>query len=295
LEAAFFPFDRMSAAVQFAKDLLADLKSSRRFQIATLIWIPLFVTLAILIVRFGIENTLAEQYREWKLTFIPESTIQFPQLLLGNANPNGFASMPICSQRGSQPIAIRNATCPVSWLSDCWLLNFAVYSSAGVDAYSYAIQCTFIYNPAPNSNDMMYLWVPGGFGSASASSWNHQPVPVRANGFVAVHLQPEHFYPMHFPPVDTWSVDVQYWTSVFGDTGSSVYNSTFWFRIPYTIITASWETVGFDRWFLMAFWGGGIFMFYLLHSIAFGFAKFFLPDDSKLLSSNPSSQFEAIA
>jgi len=220
-------------------------------------------------------------------------------MLLGSANPNGFYKVPICQQNGS-PVSTyvyQNITCPVPWLSSCYQLNFAHYSSAGVDAYNYAVRCSFVFNPAPLSNDMLYLWVPGGFGSVSNNNWNEQPIPIRSNNFVAVHLQPEHFYPMHSPSIDTWSADVQYWTSVFGDTSSNVYNSTFWFRIPYTVITATWETVGFDRWFLIAFWGGGIFMFYFLHAVAFGFVKFFLPDDSKLIpQSNPSgNQFQAIA
>jgi len=289
----------MSAAVQFFKDVLADLKSSRRFQVATLLWVPLFVVLMIAIVRFGIQNTMAEKYKEWKLTFVPESTIQFPNLLLGSANPNGFNKVPVCQQE-SQPTTVTWVTsqtnCPVPWLSNCWNLNFAHYSSAGVDAYSYAVRCTFVFNPAPQSNDMLYLWVPGGFGSASNNNWNEQDVPIRANNFVAVHLQPEYFFPMHEPSIKTWSTDVQYWTSVFGDTSQNVYNSTIWFRIPYTMVTASWETVGFDRWFLIAFWGGAIVFFWFLHSVAFGIAKYFLPDDSKLLpGSSSSGAFQSIA
>jgi len=286
----------MSAAVQFGRDLLSDLKSSRRFQIAALLWLPVFVVLCIAIVWFGLQNTMAETYKEWKLTFVPESTIQFPNLLLGSANPNGFAKVPICVQDTSATVTyVRQASapCPVPWLSNCSLLNFAAYSSSGTDAYSYAVKCNFVFNPAPLSNDMLYLWVPGGFGSANNNGWNEQAIPIRSNNFVAVHLQPEHFYPLHSPPIDTWSTDIQYWTSVFGDTTSSAYNSTFWFRIPYTVITASWETTGFDRWFLISFWGGIMFFMYFLHAIAFGFVKLFLPDDSKLLK-GPGDSYQPI-
>jgi len=39
----------------------------------------------------------------------------------------------------------------------------------------------------------------------------------------------------------------------------------------------------------MAAWGGGFFFFYLLHIIAFGIAKLFLPDDSRLLKTPTKS------
>jgi len=272
----------------FFRRLLQDLKSSWRFKVGLVLYIPLIITAAILTVRFGIHNTLAEKYHEWKTTFVSEPSIQFPNLMIYFANQNfsrPVTSPGVCVQRGSPSsvISVTAGGCGFNPGKTCHTFNFSPLSSRGTDVYGTAIDCTFLWNPAPGQNDEFYVHTPGGFAQQPGGNWNIEDNPVRPNLYIGFHMEPQFFHPMHSARVEVWNTKVLYETSIFPSWGTNPYNTTISFRIPFAVIEYNWETVGFDSWMLMAAWGGAFFFFYFLHSIVFSIAKLWLPDDSVLL------------
>lgn len=276
----------------FFRDLFSDLKSSRRFQVGTVLWIPLIVTAAVLTVRFGIENTLMTKFHEWKHTFIAESSFKFPDMLMYFDNPNGFYpngnSVPICTQPGvatSSSVYGVAKPCPFPWVmpngNQCYNFQFSQYSTSGINQYQYHIQCLFRFQPDVGQDNMIRVFTPGGF--ETYSGWNQESDPVRPNMAVALHLEPEWVMPMNSAPFLLWHRRTHYESTVFTGNSPTPYNTTMWIRIPFTVIRASWEHNGFDSWILMAMWGGGFFFFYFLHSIIFAVLKLWLPNDSKLI------------
>jgi len=150
--------------------------------------------------------------------------------------------------------------------------------------WSNAIQCTFYFNPSsPSVNNELMFSTKGGFATVG-QGWNKDWTPLRPNLFISVHLEPVVFTQFGVPPVIFWSADHYYETTLFPPFDKvSSYNTTIFFRIPYTTILTLWETIGFDSWAFMAVCGGAFFFLYVLFLAAFGIAKWFLPEDSKLL------------
>eukprot|EP01116_Phalansterium_solitarium_P001250 TRINITY_DN11028_c0_g1_i1.p1 TRINITY_DN11028_c0_g1~~TRINITY_DN11028_c0_g1_i1.p1 ORF type:complete len:290 (+),score=77.56 TRINITY_DN11028_c0_g1_i1:129-998(+) len=288
----------MAAVINLLKDIFTDLKSSRRFQVATVLWIPLFVTAFVLFVRFCIINNLEERFHEWKHTMVPKSSLTYPDALMYFADPAGLnVDPPVCTQPNgpnpSQKVNVQKGPCPFNQTKTCYTFGFSAFTSSGMDLYTYAIQCNLMFNPAVGQNDMIYVHFPGGF-ATMAGGWHQDPIPIRPNQATAVHLEPEHFFPMHSSPIDMWHARVHYESTVFTFNSNNTFPANIWLRIPYTMINAHWEAIGVDSWVLMALWGGGFFFFYFLHVIAFGIAKLWLPNDSKLLRVPESTEYTPI-
>lgn len=280
----------MGSFMSFLRDLISDVKSSRRFQVGLVLWIPLIVVSAILVVRFGIRHTLSEKYREFKTTFIRESQVAYPNLEMYFLNPPQTKT---CAQRVNHvlqaPITIGscsdavNGRIPLTCLYFPFSKDIAIPPQNG-DPWGNPIVCNFTFNQNGNQNlngdNEMFLLTPGGWNTSS--TWNYQnPYFLRPNHFIGVSLFHELFFGFG-QRVDNWFAQITYQDSNF-PSNRGPYWTAIEFRIPFTSVEVNWEDDGFDSWFLMAAWGGGIFFFYLLHVAAFGIAKFFLPEDSRLL------------
>lgn len=286
----------MSGLIEFAKNLLSDIKSSRRFQVATVLWIPLLVSTIILLVRLGERNYIEAKYHQWKATYIPESYIQFPHILFWSANNNiTGAAAPSCFQYNNPTKVVypQAQPCPDSRFGAmCWVIDLTSYQSSGLDVYSYAVNCTFNFVGAPDQENIMLITLHGGFVTMTGG-WNQDWVPLRPNNAIAVHLEPRIFHPLGQQMVREWRVRHHYETTIFPSyitPSTATYSTSLVFRIPFTVVATYWETVPFDSWMLIAFWGGGIFFFFLLHVAAFSIASFFLPHDSKILGSSAGAQ-----
>jgi len=276
----------MGSFMSFIRDLWSDVKFSRRFQVGAVMWIPLIVTAIVMMVRFGIQHTLSQKYREFKTTFIVESLVQFPDVQLYMQQPP--ISSPRC-QIQSQGSAVGTSiftrpTCIRNFDNvPCYYFPFS--NVPGVkrtsDLYGQRISCDLMFRAnTGNSNDEMYLVMPGGWNTTEG--WDYQnPAYIRPNRFIDVEVFHEVFVGFD-NKIDNWFTNVEYRTSQFAD-GSVDYNFSLSFRLPFGATEVNWEEDGFDSWFLLAAWGGGFFFFYLLHLMAFGIAKIFLPDDSRLL------------
>lgn len=279
----------MGSFFSFLRDVIADVKTSWRFRVAVLIWIPLIVVSGVLVVRFGIRHTLSAKYREFKTTFIPETTVNYPDIEIYFRNTQFTGA---CSQdlgQGQPPAKFLFSGCQDTLPDTTSVCKFFPLSqkqtSQTADMRGQPIHCNFTFQPmpgAPNANQEMYLLLPGGWNTSS--TWNYaNPVPLRPNLHIGIQLFHEVFFG-YGQKVDNWFAMHQYMDSEFPD-GTSAYNISMRFSIPFTALEVNWEEDGFDSWFLMATWGGGIFFFYFLFLISFNIAKFFLPDDSRLLRS----------
>lgn len=288
----------MSEAVgQFFRDLLSDVKSSRRFQVGAVLWIPLIVCGFILTIHFGIEHTMSDKYHDWRHTFVPESQIQYPDLMMFFANPNGFYpanTVPTCQQIGvpSAPrVSFTSMPCPfpnpIPHGSACYKIPLSQYQSQGEQQFQYSISCFLQFNPDPGMNNIMELHVPGGFDTLPGG-WHFDGHPIRPNQFVAVHLEPEVFIPRGSGIIRSWRDHIFYESTQFTSNSQQVYNTTLFFRIPYTVVRVAWEAE-MTAWLLLALWGGGFFFFWFLHKIVFSIAKLFLPNDSKLFPASGGS------
>jgi len=137
-------------------------------------------------------------------------------------------------------------------------------------------------------NEELYLRTPG---SWTGQPWSFPPTPIIPNQGVRVEMSHQLFFPMKQNHIDLWQSTVQYVTTNFFD-GSTPYNVTIYFHVPFSAVQASWETVGFDSYMLLATWGGSFFFVYFLHLVTFTLLKFILPNDSKLLRATPSADVE---
>jgi len=302
--------------INFGREFIVDARSSRRFQVALVLWLPLIIVGAILTVRFGLLNAIMKTFHEWKTTYVAQSQVPFPDLLFHMKNPNvppfpGVPPyLPVCQQYGqlnnnpltAQSVPINMVQCPWGFDVNCYRFNFSVFSSSGTDNWNSAINCT-MYFLASQGNDVMRIHVPGGMATFPGTNWDVNDHPVRPNRHVLVDLEPEHWFPMQGPPVHTWRIRSHYESTHFTSydnysqsfSGGSyfIYNATLVFRIPYSMVRASWETTGFDGWFLLSAWGGGFYFLYVLHTLVFSILKLWLPNDSKLLpaSGNPQGEY----
>jgi len=303
--------------INFGRDFIADARSSRRFQVALVLWLPLLIVGAILTVRFGLLNGIMKTFHEWKTTYVAESTVPFPDLLFHFKNPNvpcfpgppGSPLLPVCQQYSSSGTA-NPPTVPINWVAcpwtgdsnNCYRFNFSQFSSSGTDNWGSAINCSFIFLAA-QGNDVMRIHVPGGMATFPNTNWDLNDHPVRPNKHALVDLEPEHWFPMSGMPLHTWRIRSFYESTVFtawdntsyvmnGQT-YGVYYATIVFRIPYSMVRASWETTGFDGWMLLSAWGGGFYFLYVLHTFIFSILKLWLPNDSKLIpaTGNPQGEY----
>jgi len=289
----------MAAAIgnlkSFLGDLLSDLKSSRRFQVATVLWIPLVVTGLISFIRFSIRNELHEKYHEWGTTFIQQSSIQYPDIRVSYANPS-FTSVvcatvqppvvPISSQPCVWPLGTPESKYPCQELQLHQVYAINKPTSWGT-LFGNPINCTFTFGANPGQNEEIYIYTPGGWGG---QLWSFPPTFVRPNQQVFIHLENQLFFPMDKSPINIWSTQVLYESSIFPQ-GNSSYQFSVGFRIPFGAQQISWEMVGFDSWFLMAAWGGSFFFFYVLFLAVFNILKFILPNDSKLLRAKADAEY----
>lgn len=280
----------MGSFFSFLRDVIADVKTSWRFRVATVLWIPLIVTAGVMVVRFGIRHTLSEKYREFKTTFIPETSVNYPDVQMFFSNQN-YASGS-CSQWG-QNAQIMLQPCqnlPPRTQHRCIFLQLSLKTSNqnGNNIFGQPIHCNFTFNQnAVNQvDDEIFVLLPGGWDTNS--KWNFDnPLFLRPNPRIGVQLFHEVFYSRQ-GKIDNWFSQHTYETSIF-PSGSSAYNVSIRFSIPFNALEVNWEEDGFDSWFLLATWGGGFFFFYCLFLLAFNIAKFFLPDDSRLLRSGGDS------
>lgn len=285
----------------FFRDLFSDLKSSRRFQVATVLWIPLIVTGFILFIRFSIRNELHEKYKEWGTTFIPQTSITYPDVRVSFSNPSinyaecatPWSNVPVpistCLWDPNTPEGRSNLPCRQIKLS---VITNTNHQFDGNNFFGNPVVCNFTFGAYANQNQEMYLHTPGGWGSNMNAGWSFPPTFLRPNLWITVNMENQLFVPMnhHEQPINVWNVWTTYDTSYFPQ-GDTAYNTSMFFRVPFGALQVSWETVGFDSWFLMATWGGGFFFMYFLHCVVFSMLKFLLPNDSKLLKAKDSTEY----
>jgi len=256
--------------------------------VATILWIPLIVTGAILTIRFGIIHTLSAKYLEFKTTFILESTIQYPDVELYSRNtPQSITCFQFSDHTRSNPMTPSvGQGCtqkPADVTFSCTYFNLSTYTAAwNPDPYGSPVLCFMEFPANPGQNEEMYLITPGGFNTSS--KWNQQPTYLRPNFRIGIDLFKEIFFGFDMV-VTNWFTDHHYESSIFPD-GSTPYNVSLGFRVPLGAIEVDWMSDGFDGWFLIATWGGGFFFFYVLFLAAFNIVKFFMVNDSRLARSN---------
>jgi len=263
----------------------------------------LLITGAILTVRFGIFSGLMSRFHEWKHTYVAESSLSYPDILIHFLNPNGIISYTCYQQlnNANTPTLVLAGPnyngCP--WNSTelgCYRFNMSALKSSGLDDWQYSIFCNFVFPAAPGQNDIFKVHHPGGFVTVPGG-WDAEDTPIRPNMNAVVHMEPEFLHPMNGPRLNTWRLHNRYESSTF--TGNmnittpgypgGTFPASVTFRIPFTVVRAAWESPDSDSWMLMSAWGGGFYFLYCLHSVAFHILKLWLPNDSKLL---PGAQRE---
>lgn len=285
----------MSAAglVQFFHNVFSDIKSSRRFQVSMLLWIPLFVTICVFVVYLGEWHTMAHRYQEMRTSFIQQDYINFPDVVMWSGNKNLQSAR--CFQYTNPNMYITfdftGKACPDNATdTTCVYIPLSQKTSSGFDAWYYAINCTFVFAAAPNQNNIVLFDTKGGW--SSTNGWNNNWLPVRPNMESSIHFEPT-LFSIGGNTAFSWDTTHEYESTVFTYYApSGTYQMGVNFRIPFTNIAVYNESTGFDSWLLCAAWGGGIFFFYFLHLILFSIAKLFLPDDSRVYGSSESTNSE---
>jgi len=289
----------MGAFFSFLRDVIADLKTSWRFRVACVIWIPLIVCAGILVVRFGIIHTLSQKYRQFQTTFVPQSSVAYPNIEIYWSNAPTSGS--ICYQPNTTNGNLIGTLCPDTQQTrnnnQCIKYGLSRFSTTQNPNHplGYPIHCDFQFNAKTNpdgsvANQEFFMLFPGGWNTSSAWDYNN-PVPLRPNVRIGMQLFHEVFLG-YGGRVDNWFSNHIYEETIFPN-GQWAYNVSIHFWVPFDVVQVNWEEDGFDSWLLLAFWGGGFFFFYVLFLLAFNIAKFFLPDDSRLLKTpteGPSTQ-----
>jgi len=290
----------LTPVLNFARDFVSDLKSSRRFQVCVVLWLPLVITALVCVVRLGIKNTFARQFPQWNTFFIPESTgITYPDVYVNfswtpsSVDPSFTVK---CTQRGNPVPAIN---CPTTFMrqpsTQCQVLKMSGFQASQSYRGQNHIGCNFVVNVnggAMVNQEMAisfaqgYVWFP------------NPPTYFTPNAYVRVDLFRDLFHPMGGPDVFEWGTWLMYQSSVFNNPPQPNFNMTVNFDIPFRALAVHRQDDIFDNWQLLAAWGGFFTFMAFLHAIVFFFVKLYTPNDSKLLSSGigaPSGpQYEPI-
>lgn len=279
------------------QDFLHDVKSSKRFWVATIMWIPLFITVMIAISELGLRNTYSKRTLDWRTRYENEdSGISFPdvtiQLGAGGAQFSVTpGQLPLCKQRMS--LATRSP-CPGALPTKCNKFSLSQFQASAAYEGQNHITCSLIITTqSPQDNTEFNVTVPQGF------IWQpNPPTYVQANRLAEVDLYRERLVTMDHRSADEWFTTVTYQTSDFysPDPTTGYFNATIMFRIPVRAMIVHYQYNAFDQWQLIGTWGGAIFFMWFLHSIVYGILKLWLPNDSKLFPATdaPTTTYEPI-
>jgi len=272
---------------RFFSAVVADLKTSRRFQVCLFLWLPLIVTSLVAVVRLGLKNTDAKLFPEWKTEFIPESSgISFPDVTIGFLNPdtaNGNPSFNYfgCSQRG---IFAPYQSCPSGVpVSQCRVAKLSAFQASRSEVGQNHVTCNITILSTPGVNQEIaismlqgYVWFP------------NPPTYINPNAAVEVDLFRELFIPIGQGQVFEWSTLRNYESSVFNSNPSPTapFAMSLTFRIPFRAVIVHRQFVAFDDFQLLAAWGGFFTFMAFLHAIVFWFVKLYTVPDSKILANS---------
>jgi len=271
-------------------DFVSDLKTSRRFQICVLLWLPLIVTTGVAVVRLGLKNTDAKLFPTWKTDFIPESSgISYPDVTISFVNPQVPGNPSVyfpgggiqCYQRGSLAV---NQVCPGNAnTQQCVTAKLSSFQASKAEVGQNHVTCniSIVVNTAGANQELAitmsqgYVWFP------------NPPTYVTPNQNTEVDLFREVFVPIGQKPVSEWSTLRNYESSVFNNNpppAPAAFIASIRFRIPFRAVIVHRQYVDFDDWQLLAAWGGWFTFMAFLHCIVFFVAKQYTAADSKILA-----------
>jgi len=256
------------------ENFVSDVKHSLRFKVAAVLWIPLFITVMIAIIHLGVRHTISMNIPDWRTQYVNEdSGISYPDVTVQLSTPtNAALTFGRCNQRGVQAAQILCQT------SNCFSFRTSAFQASAAYEGNNHITCQFGIQGQNTDNTELNVTVPQGY------IWQpNPPTYVQANVLAEVDFYYEGLHTMDGKSADEWWTQVTYRTSdFFYNNASAVFTATIMFLIPIRAHIENYQYVSFDSWQLLANWGGIIFFMWFLHSIVYGFAKFFLPNDSKL-------------
>jgi len=270
----------------FSRDFITDIKTSRRFQICAVLWLPLIIVSFIAVVRLGIKNTWSKSLPQWNTFFIPESSgISFPDVYLNFTSPPSSADPSFtvaCSQRG---IFTHNMNCPSTYAnqptSQCRMLPLSNFQASNAFIGQNHVTCNVTINTLnAGSNQEMGIWMTQGY------VWfPNPPTYINPNAYVRVQLFRELFQPYHQSSVYEWFAERTYESSNFNSNPTQgPFTMSLIFSIPFRAVTVHRQDVIFDDWQLLAAWGGFFTFCAFLHAVVFFFVKMYTAPDSKLLA-----------
>jgi len=286
----------MAGVKQFVSDLLTDLRRSRRFQIAVIIWIPLVVTTIVAIAGYGavLQDALATNYA--KVEFNVESTVATPLIYMKRDDLLPYFQTVTC--RNSNGAALTNLnTKPCNYFDTgsitdpkvCTVIpsvNIPAPSAWTIESVGYTCLITFVQNNYVDTTFRVTM--------VGADNIPDDRVFIQPTLFQSVELDQEFSATSESANIDiSWGGDVDVYNAIAINMSNpmSLGHMQLYFRIGnfggmlYTGYSA------YTNYQFLSAWGGIMFTFYFFFWIVYGIVKLFTAPDSKLLDPTGSAPY----
>jgi len=269
----------MSGVRAFFSDLVSDLKSSWRFKLAIILWIPLVVTTIVALVQFAAMDQAGNANTFATTQLIAESTVNFPMFYVyrGWDGLAYFQSVVCIAPNGQR---IPTGSCGTKYgygsdvnpLANCTLVNAQNFAATPTNQ---KIQCVIsLSNVGVYTNPVYQLTVVGADGIPDDMVW------INPTQYVSVAVQQVLTMQSESASIDTsWSADIDYYTT------AALTSSVFQMEVRIDDFNNNLYTNSntFTDYQFLAAWGGVMAFFYVLFAFTFFIAKLFIGDDSKVL------------
>jgi len=279
----------MAAIKEFIANLVEDLKASWRFKLALVLWIPLVVTTIVALVQFGAMNKAGDANTYAKTQIVMESTATFPMFYVFRVDGQPFLQSLRCINMNTgqlvQTQACANQYGPGNNAPTSVCTQVLANKQTATNSYAgRRLTCSvlFAFNGGNwPSNTVYQLTVVGADGIPDDNVW------VNPTQNLSVAFQQQLTMASESANMDTsWGADIDYYSNVAVVSPSYTGSFTMEIRIDDFQNILYTQANTFTDYQFLAAWGGVMFFFYVLFIFVFSVAKFFLPDDSKLLRCN---------
>lgn len=257
-------------------DLIHDIKSSIRFKVALVLWLPFFIVICIGVSKFDAKLNASTNVPGWRVAVFNQSSVEFPAVSFWREDGLPYFTGRRCSYAGpNQNNSLDISKCPGSSkdLSECFTVD-GTKIMASPSPYNEIICQLDLGNLTGDGdieNDVFAVSFPGGWTDTEV-------VYITPNGKAVVDFTKTTFLPTGQPAVNQWRATVTYRSSIEPPNAATVV-----LRIGAFNILTYTQYVWFDQWQFQGAFGGIVFFYWVWFQLLYRFLKNFLPNDSKVL------------
>eukprot|EP01116_Phalansterium_solitarium_P008727 TRINITY_DN22697_c0_g1_i1.p1 TRINITY_DN22697_c0_g1~~TRINITY_DN22697_c0_g1_i1.p1 ORF type:complete len:282 (-),score=74.64 TRINITY_DN22697_c0_g1_i1:398-1243(-) len=252
-------------------DLGHDLKSSWRFKIAALLWIPFFIVICVGVSKFDIKMQSSARVPGWRVAINHEQAINYPQITFEREDALNYFVSSTCYHGNKKLPLVKCADPAYTNQMQCFTVDTTGVAAILNPTPVKEIVCNFTLGDIPSNNTVFAVSFPGGW-------TDEEQIYLTPNDLAVVELSKTTFLPTGTDAIDQWRATVTYRSSIQSANTAKVA-----FRISAFDIITYTQYVWFDSWQFQGAFGGIVFFYWVWFQLVYRFLKNFLPNDSKLL------------